>query len=554
MSNNELMAQFVIHHSAFIIRHYAPFSVLLPTYIPSSMASTSFRLSKHLRSRNNWQLIETDTDPSQSERSRDSLFMVGNGYLGYRGTLAEAGQAQQVSCIVSDSHNTTEGHTALCNVPNPLSLTLVVNGQEISGYAMQPKAHERSIDLRDGLFHRVSSYQIPDGTTLHIAEERFASYYDLHLLAMQYRFSVDKAVTVQVFTGIDSEIHDPYVPNLEQLIASEEKGIIALEATTTQSDIRIAVAEGIVIEGAEPTSQSTMIGGETAMRSYTFELEAGQEVIIEKLCSIYHSNDTARLAERPRYQGTQDPLVATRQDIEDCLDSGYLYAKQVHQEQWVRTWEASDIQLEGDPALQIALRFCLFHLLIASPAHGPIAVGPFGLSGQATSSEHGWNPKHSVLPLLQSTQPRLAQNLMAALTADLDEQPTQTAIHDWLETGALDKAYRYSHERLTHQLYPQSDSPKGIALANCGEAWSLIIEGFAGVAIHNNRLVLNSRLPEHWTSLIFNMYINGQRVHILINHASVQLKTSVLNLEEIDVSVWGQEFRLGPDQEKEITA
>ncbi|MEM7372851.1 MAG: glycosyl hydrolase family 65 protein [Bacteroidota bacterium] len=374
---------------------------------------SSIRLTDTLSAKDGWILAEDSYSPRSIDLGRDCLFMVGNGYLGYRGTLAEARAEQGVSCIVSDTFNCADGQwTELCNVPNALFLSLRVNVEEISAFQSSIHAHQRSMDLQDGIFHRDGSYQSEQGHIIQIEEERFASYYDLHLLASQVRITSDKEVQLEVITGIDMLVSDLHGPHLKDCQTRQEKGIIAMEARTSQSDIRIAIAEGIVVEGAEAISNDIVQREDGIYRVYAFKLTAGQPLIIEKLVSIYHSNDTARLAERPRYQGTRDPLVAVFQDVEDCLDSGYLYAKQVHQEQWKRSWESCDIQLEGDPELQFALRFCLFHNLIATPLHGPLPIAARGLSSQAYQGGAFWDQEIFNLPMLLHTQPRMARNLL----------------------------------------------------------------------------------------------------------------------------------------------
>lgn len=373
--------------------------------------SSSFRLTDSLFAEEGWILVENAY--GLPDFGRDCLFMVGNGYLGYRGTFAEARAQQGVSCIVSDTFNCADHQwTELCNVPNALHIAISVGGESISAFQSQTRTHRRSIDLKDGIFRRDGSYLTSAGVNIRIEEERFASYYDLHLLASQVRISADQDVQLELRTGIDSTVTDLHGPHLTDTQTTHERDIIALETRTTQSEIRIAIAEGIVLEGPEPTSSDILREEEGIFRTYTFQLSAGQPLILEKLVSIYHSNDTARLAERPQYQGTRDPLVAVFQDVEDCLDSGYLYARQVHQEQWKRTWESCDIQVEGDPELQFALRFCLFHNLIATPLHGPLPIAARGLSSQAYQGGAFWDQEIFNLPMLIHTQPRMARNLL----------------------------------------------------------------------------------------------------------------------------------------------
>ena len=85
------------------------------------MSALPFRLSDTLSSMDGWEIIETSFQQSDPDFGKDSIFMVGNGYVGYRGTFAEATAEQGVSCIVSDTFDGEDGSwKELCNAPNLL--------------------------------------------------------------------------------------------------------------------------------------------------------------------------------------------------------------------------------------------------------------------------------------------------------------------------------------------------------------------------------------------------------------------------------------------------
>ena len=78
------------------------------------------KIKNHLITETGWELIETQYDKSQAINS-GSNFMTGNGYLGYRGTLAEDKKEDYVGCFVTDTWDNADGKwKELCNVPNGL--------------------------------------------------------------------------------------------------------------------------------------------------------------------------------------------------------------------------------------------------------------------------------------------------------------------------------------------------------------------------------------------------------------------------------------------------
>ena len=68
--------------------------------------------------------------------------------------------------------------------------------------------------------------------------------------------------------------------------------------------------------------------------------------------------------------------------------------------------------IEGDPELQRAVRFALFHLISSVGDRGEAAVGARGLSGAAYSGHVFWDSDVFVLPFLAATHPAAARAML----------------------------------------------------------------------------------------------------------------------------------------------
>ena len=79
-----------------------------------------------------WQLVETGWDADHAV-AVGSNFLVGNGYIGYRGTTPEQGPAEYVALVVADTYDCADGHwRELATAPNPLYVAFEVEGEPIS--------------------------------------------------------------------------------------------------------------------------------------------------------------------------------------------------------------------------------------------------------------------------------------------------------------------------------------------------------------------------------------------------------------------------------------
>ncbi len=91
-----------------------------------------------------------------------------------------------------------------------------------------------------------------------------------------------------------------------------------------------------------------------------------------------------------------------------------------HRQAWARRWSTADIEIDGDPASQLAVRFALFHLLSCAPTSGEAAVGARGLTGLSYAGHVFWDTDVYVLPALAATLPAAARAVLHYRIARLE--------------------------------------------------------------------------------------------------------------------------------------
>ena len=122
--------------------------------------------------------------------------------------------------------------------------------------------------------------------------------------------------------------------------------------------------------------------------------------VLDRLAS--YAGDPDR---RPRRSGALRALhVANELGFDGLL--------QEHRESWAERWEDADIVVDGDPDLQRAVRFALFHLMASVADSGEAAVGARGLSGPAYHGHVFWDSDVFVLPFLAATHPTAARAML----------------------------------------------------------------------------------------------------------------------------------------------
>ena len=86
-------------------------------------------------------------------------------------------------------------------------------------------------------------------------------------------------------------------------------------------------------------------------------------------------------------------------------------------------WDCADVEVEGDPDCQQAVRFGLFHVLQASARAERRAIPGKGLTGTGYDGHAFWDTEGFVLPVLTYTAPHGGRR--CAALAGLDAGPRQ---------------------------------------------------------------------------------------------------------------------------------
>lgn len=117
----------------------------------------------------------------------------------------------------------------------------------------------------------------------------------------------------------------------------------------------------------------------------------------------------AAWAAAPRGVPDEEEAAARLASLET---SGFDRLLAEHRAAWARRWAAAGVAIEGDPELDRAARFALFHLLVAAHAGGESAVGARGLSGAAYGGHVFWDADVYVLPALAAVAPAAARGVV----------------------------------------------------------------------------------------------------------------------------------------------
>jgi len=352
--------------------------------------------------RDGWIIEDHAAYDPHDEVRKATIFALANGYMSSRGAPESAPLSARgvVGHHVSGLYDTPDGDILtreMINLPAWTPLELVVNGQRLDLSSPALRSYTRALDMRRGLLIQRAAWRVED-VTVALHSERLVSLARLHLGAIHWELRADAACEIRLTSTVDANVTNRFATHHFADVRAEARAAGgALTITTVELGLRAVVAVAHVLEGAEAAPRSEARERAVAT-TYTFTLPAERPVALTKFAAVYDS----RFAEGDLAALAQSELASAQQ-------TGYASVRAAHERAWAALWALSDVSIEGDDAAQMAIRFCVFHLLANRPHDERVSVAARGLQGQDYWGSIFWDYEIYVLPFFVATQPEAAR-------------------------------------------------------------------------------------------------------------------------------------------------
>ncbi len=369
-----------------------------------------------------WTIGDTQKPTRESADQLGNKFLIGNGFVGVRGTLDEYGQAEKVACIPTGIYDQAPGKwREPINLPNPLFFQVSVRGKALHAIDTSTESHLHCLDFRRGVSSRKTVF-LPDpldpSTCLTVESERFASMRHANLLCSKVSVTATKDLDIDVIAGVDGDIWDINGPHLDAFRVEFSECADALFSETLEKKIPVVSASLIVSGGAALSDQKV---DTQAYKKGSYSLKAGE------VRTFFLFGYVGYGADQPRSLGE------VRAKLAPLTGQGYEALLAEHEQIWNGLWLTSDVTIVGDDEAQHALRYSLYHLLVIAPYHTKATSIPArGLSGQVYKGAIFWDTEMFMFPFFLHTNPAVAKTLLEYRVTGLP--------------GAQDKARQYGYE------------------------------------------------------------------------------------------------------------
>lgn len=351
---------------------------------------------------------------SETDAFSQSVFCLGNGYLGVRGFggWETKTNPQEHGIFRAGLFDFIRpGITDMVQLPDVLTLC---PAGELPGTVRQ------SLDMRHGVLSQ--SWEREDAA---FVWERAVSMADSQLILTRLTLTAKRAGTFTVTSAADADVCNLPVHDDQTVTAKELVRLLALEQLDGGSLHMRTVPGGHAVRlswslsSSRPAASVFTAEGSRAQTSLTLSLAAGETWTVEKHVRVCIKGEAP------------NPVVQDH------------WGK--HRNAMVSLWEDCDIELDAEESLQGAVRYNIFQLLCSNAAQDcTVSIGARGLTHGRYKGNTFWDTDIFLLPFYLYTRPQAARNLLLYRADRLDDarelarrQNLQGARYPWMcaDTG-----------------------------------------------------------------------------------------------------------------------
>ena len=390
-----------------------------------------------------WGLHEADLDLDRLAHT-ETVFALSNGHIGLRGNLEEGEPHGLPGTYLNGFYETRplpyaetgfsypEDGQSIVDVTNGKIIRLLVDDEPFDVRYGELSEHERVLDMQAGTLARVAQWKSPAGKEVRVQSTRLVSLGQRSVAAIEYVVeAIDEFVRVTVQSELVANEDQPKRSKDPRVATLLEDPLEAVRHETTdnwallvhktrESGLMMAAAMDHDVDVPGRVEVRTEASDDLARTTVICGLRPGQQLRIVKYLAYGWSSLRSRPALRDqvaaaiagaRYTGWQGLVDLQR----ECLDV---------------FWDSADVEVDGDPDCQQAVRFGLFHVLQASARAERRAIPGKGLTGTGYDGHAFWDTEGFVLPVLTYTASTAAADALRWRASTLDLARDRAALLD----------------------------------------------------------------------------------------------------------------------------
>ncbi|MDP2709608.1 MAG: glycosyl hydrolase family 65 protein [Solirubrobacteraceae bacterium] len=356
----------------------------------------------------------------------ESVFALSNGHIGLRGNLDEGEPSGHAGTYLNGfyesrplphaeaAYGDPESGETMLNVTNGKVLRLLVDDEPFDLRYGTVEHHERTLDLRAGVLRREVRWRSPAGQGVILRTTRLVSFAQRAVAAIRYEVEpYDGPARIVVQSELIANEPGPEASDDPRAAAALVRPLQAeqhhhrelragLVHVTRASRLRVSAGMDHVIERPQDVVTSAESEPDLARVTLATELREGETLCFVKLIAYGWSSQRSLPALRDQTDAALAAALRTGWD-------GLVASQRSYLDEF---WDRADVELDGDPALQQALRFALFSVLQSAARAEGRAIPAKGLTGSGYDGHSFWDMETYTLPMLTYVAPTAARDAL----------------------------------------------------------------------------------------------------------------------------------------------
>jgi maltose phosphorylase len=371
-----------------------------------------------------WLITEEGFHP-ELNREAESIFSIGNGYMGQRANFEEqySGDSLQGSYVAGVyypdktrvgwwKNGYPEYFAKVLNAPKWIGVDISIDGQALDLAKAKIRSFRRILNMKEGYLERKFTWVHSKGDSVEINTRRFLSMADPDLGVIKCLVKpLDFSGTAEFIVYLDGDVRNEDTNYGEKfwkdIFNHAEAGTGIITSGTLKTDFHVSSGMKYVIQ---KNGKNVKVAPEVISRKgyvaniIKVNFKPGDELILLKYVSVQSSLNHSK----------KDLASVVSERVSFAQKSGYNRLFEKHRKEWDKIWATSDVIIEGDIAAQQGIRFNIFQLNQTYTGKDErLNIGPKGFTGEKYGGSTYWDTEAFALPFFLKTAPlKVAKNLL----------------------------------------------------------------------------------------------------------------------------------------------
>mgnify|MGYP000170988521 CR=1 FL=1 len=385
-----------------------------------------------------WKIIQTRLDPSQN-RAAESLFTLGNEYMGLRGFLEEGYSGDTLPGVyvggIYYPDKTRVGWWKngypeyFAKVPNSINwaaFTIRIDGIKVDLHKHTPLFFRRELDMKTGCLTRHVIVEMGKGKRARLIFRRFLSMDDRHVSYVSVAVTpINRGMTVEIEACLDGDVRNADANYEEKFWTVEENtacdDYTYLAARTQKTGYLLGAAQSVTVRlnnKVLPAYKETISDGEKSGYRLKADITKDDTLMIEKHIAVFTSRDM------PDEEVAKTAVKRAR----EAGDAGYETLFDRHKGAMAEKWDKLDVEIVGDDLAQQGIRYNIFQLFTTYYGYDSrLNIGPKGYSGEKYGGVTYWDTEGFCFPFYLYQDEEIALNLLLYRYKQLDKAKENAA-------------------------------------------------------------------------------------------------------------------------------